>query len=208
MPEAIDKQRQNSIRAMIEGLHNLLTELRDGQKGCSFACGSMLLGSLMKSMHSNNLLSDLSLRPQIPFSGLSFEGTAAGIRLMQSPPWDECLSDHGSSVGSAFGTGVGSAFGASAGSAFGAGAGSAFGTGVGGAFGTSSAFGNSNASRGSSPFGGFGGGGGFRDVGVPGSNNYGSRLHVCTLEDLIKPILDHVGLTMTGLKLELFSGSA
>jgi hypothetical protein len=175
--EAIDKQRQNSIKAMIEGLHNLLIELRDGQRGCSFACGSMLLGSLMKYMHSNNLLSDLSLCPQAPFSGLSFVGTAAGIRLMKSPPWDE-LIDHGGSVGNA----------------------------PGGFGGRNSPFGSSNTSKGSSLFGAVGGGGVFRDDGVLKSNNHSSRFHVCKLEDLIKPILDRVGSTMMGLKLELFSG--
>lgn len=95
------------------------------------------LGSLMKYMHSNNLLSDLSLRPQTPFLGLSFEGTAAGIRLMQSPTLNDHLGDYGSMFGS------------------------------------------------------------------DGSWSCG-----CKLEDLTKPILDRVGLTMTGLKLKLYSGSA
>jgi hypothetical protein len=156
--EAIDKQRQNSIKAMIEGLHNLLIELRDGKKGCSFACGSMLLGSLIKSMHSNNLLSDLSLCPQTPFPGLSFVGTAAGIRLIQSPSWDECLSNHRSSVVTTFGI--------------------------------SGAYGNSNV------LGGFGAPNAFGN-----NNNYCSQFRECKLEDLIKPILDRVGSTMTGLKL-------
>jgi hypothetical protein len=175
MPDAIDDQRQNSIKSMIEGLHNLLTELRDGKRGCSFACGSMLLGSLMKSMHSNNLLSDLSLRPQIPFPGLSFEGTATGIRLIQSPPWDERLGDHGSSLGTAFGN--------------------------------SGPFRNMNASGSGNTFLLPFGGSSFQDVSAFGSNNHGSRWHECNLQDLVKPILDRVGLTMTGLKLELYSGS-
>ncbi|KAF2183284.1 hypothetical protein K469DRAFT_635224 [Zopfia rhizophila CBS 207.26] len=93
--DSIDERRQDVIKAIIIGLHSLLAELRDGKKGCSFTCGSMLLGSLMRYMHSNNLLSDLSSRPQSPFLGLSFEDTANGIRSMVSPLWTDQLSYYG-----------------------------------------------------------------------------------------------------------------
>ncbi|KAF2789110.1 hypothetical protein K505DRAFT_328457 [Melanomma pulvis-pyrius CBS 109.77] len=173
--EAIDDKRQNSINAMIEGLHKTLIELRDGQRGCSFACGSMLLGSLMKHMHSNNLLSDLSLHPQTPFLGLSFEGTAEGIRSMKSPLWSNPPSDHWNKSGNAFGSGT---------------------TSWGG--GTSS-WGGGTSSWGSSSF---------QHADDFRNNNHSSQLHVCKLEEIVKPILDSAGLTMTGLKLEFFNGSA
>jgi hypothetical protein len=80
--ETLERKRQELIDRILSALHELATNLRDDKDGCSFDCRSMLLGALIKQMHSRGLHSP---RPIEPFLGFSFDSIVKSVSEMSSP---------------------------------------------------------------------------------------------------------------------------
>lgn len=59
-------------------------ELVKGSLGCSFLCSSLLLGVILKEMHSWKLS---FIHPSVPFTGLSVAYVLTCLRTMHSPPY-------------------------------------------------------------------------------------------------------------------------
>ncbi|KAK7190964.1 hypothetical protein PSPO01_03127 [Paraphaeosphaeria sporulosa] len=76
MIEQIDLKRYKAMESIIESLHGLREMYLDPNYICfqsapsSFTCGSMLYGAISKGMFAIDILSP---RPQIPFTGMTFE---------------------------------------------------------------------------------------------------------------------------------------
>ncbi|KAE8310612.1 hypothetical protein BDV41DRAFT_544493 [Aspergillus transmontanensis] len=81
---AINLRRTDAISTIISTLTKLRDELLNGIHGCSFECGSIMLGALTKHMHSNALLSP---QPQYPYKGLNYNGLMETVREFKSPLW-------------------------------------------------------------------------------------------------------------------------
>ncbi|KAF2441506.1 hypothetical protein P171DRAFT_392839 [Karstenula rhodostoma CBS 690.94] len=85
--EQIDLKRYEAMEHVIESLHGLREKYLDLDYACtqdpdySFNCGSTLYGAISKEMLAIQILSP---RPQIPFTGMSFEGVCAGVRNFRS----------------------------------------------------------------------------------------------------------------------------
>ncbi|KAI1847290.1 hypothetical protein JX265_013989 [Neoarthrinium moseri] len=87
--DAINNERQESIRRILMSLHTILGELRDGQPRCSFECSSILLGALTIGMQRNGFL---HAEIDSSFPGLSVESTLKTALAMQSPRWRPAAS--------------------------------------------------------------------------------------------------------------------
>jgi len=86
----MDHKRYQAIEAIISGIYDQFVKFRSSQYTCpinnavSFQCGSMLLGTLTKSVRSVNMLLP---RPEVPFSGHNFEDLYNQLRGVDSPYW-------------------------------------------------------------------------------------------------------------------------
>ncbi|KAH8889906.1 hypothetical protein GQ53DRAFT_184308 [Thozetella sp. PMI_491] len=79
----VDQQRQEALEEIISGLHGLLVQFYMRTE-CSFACSSILSGSLARQMHANRILHPKPIRP---FAGESIAGMSAIVRVFHSPTW-------------------------------------------------------------------------------------------------------------------------
>ncbi|KAF9889838.1 hypothetical protein FE257_006928 [Aspergillus nanangensis] len=84
MLEAMNNAREEGIANLLHILHEEQTAFLYDQKGCSFACRSMMYGALTKAMQCNGL--NLP-RPEPPFHGLNYGGLVQKMISFESPPW-------------------------------------------------------------------------------------------------------------------------
>jgi hypothetical protein len=105
--DEMDLARYQAIESIVEGLHALLKDYRSATyvcptrgSGCSFACGSFLLGALSKGMDAMGLLYP---RPEVPFEHVSFNKLCDDVQNMHSPSWREYYSKgaHGCTLNTA-----------------------------------------------------------------------------------------------------------
>ncbi|ELQ37649.1 hypothetical protein OOU_Y34scaffold00588g7 [Pyricularia oryzae Y34] len=81
--DRIDRLRREFIGDIVSSMNDLSLELKHGKAGCSYECSSMLLGALLKEMHTKGL----ELQSGSPLRGLSFASTMATALQIQSPSW-------------------------------------------------------------------------------------------------------------------------
>ncbi|KAI1318488.1 hypothetical protein F5Y16DRAFT_117966 [Xylariaceae sp. FL0255] len=84
----IDRQRLLYIDQIIDLLHGLLVDFRDGRNQCSFECSSILLGALMKELY------DRGLEPKRDslYDGHSLVSLKLAVSSIRSPKWKPVAS--------------------------------------------------------------------------------------------------------------------
>ncbi|KAM5467099.1 hypothetical protein MauCBS54593_005719 [Microsporum audouinii] len=80
----LDKRRTQAIESTISMLNQWQQDLTNNSRGCNFECRSMMLGALIKNMHSHDLLSP---QPKAPFLGLSVQSLRNAVNSFRSPDW-------------------------------------------------------------------------------------------------------------------------
>ncbi|KAF4338325.1 dynamin family [Fusarium beomiforme] len=81
--EQIDIARQDYLNKVFSATYDLLDRLQE-QPECSYECSSMLLGVLTKELKNHGILSP---RSELPFYGLSIEGSKDMIKGFKVPHW-------------------------------------------------------------------------------------------------------------------------
>ncbi|CAN9252145.1 unnamed protein product [Alternaria alternata] len=91
----LDGMRCAAIEKLLGGVHELIGELYQGNKGCSDACSGMLLGSLQRGLWKTKLLDVVSEHHQRPFEGIGFDSLLGEMKKIGTPsdgnPFDCCL---------------------------------------------------------------------------------------------------------------------
>ncbi|KAF7121802.1 hypothetical protein CNMCM5793_009355 [Aspergillus hiratsukae] len=84
--DAIEKRREYCIKSTLEALRRLVTDLRDGEKSCSFECDSIRLGALTKQLQAQVILWRLH-EDTIP--SISLDELKDFLINIKSPAWRE-----------------------------------------------------------------------------------------------------------------------
>ncbi|PKX96270.1 uncharacterized protein P174DRAFT_457082 [Aspergillus novofumigatus IBT 16806] len=82
--DEMNRRRIDVISAVLSSLMEQRDSFLDGSRGCCFECSSIMLGALMKHMHSSGLL---FLEPAAPFPGLSYCQLLETVCGFRSPQW-------------------------------------------------------------------------------------------------------------------------
>ncbi|RHZ49638.1 uncharacterized protein CDV56_102045 [Aspergillus thermomutatus] len=83
--DAIDRSREDAIRAILDRLHDRVAGLRSDRVHCSYECDCVLLGALMKHMRRLGILA----KPPPPFEGIGLERLAKEAPGVVVPRWYE-----------------------------------------------------------------------------------------------------------------------
>jgi hypothetical protein len=81
----LDGMRCDAIQKLLEGVHDLIGKLYEGQVGCSEQCVAMLLGTMMRGLRSAGLLATVEVPDQRPFNGVCFGELLASFRTIRTP---------------------------------------------------------------------------------------------------------------------------
>ncbi|KAL7795057.1 hypothetical protein V8C37DRAFT_375434 [Trichoderma ceciliae] len=81
---ALNTKREDLISGILSGLHDLKTQLSEGEESCSFECSSIYLGALIKGMKKMRVLDP---RPERPFLNHSLLALEQAIRNIKEPSW-------------------------------------------------------------------------------------------------------------------------
>ncbi|KAF5017087.1 hypothetical protein F66182_11034 [Fusarium sp. NRRL 66182] len=82
--DKIEHQRFHVLDTLFERLYSLQEDLLQGKAGCSPACSSMLLGSLMRELRARGLP---TVKPTTPFDGWRVEDARSAIVGLSVPRW-------------------------------------------------------------------------------------------------------------------------
>jgi hypothetical protein len=80
----LDGLRCDAIQKLLEGIHDLIEKLHNGQVGCCGHCVAILQGTMMWGLRATGLLAIAEVPDQRPFNGVSFGELLAGLRTIRT----------------------------------------------------------------------------------------------------------------------------